>query len=290
LKLPPQLAVGVCTHAGRVRATNEDDYLLVAAEDGGPFLAAIADGMGGLSGGAEASRTALRALAVAVLDARSTGRPEARLRRGFVAAAVPGLRDMGTTLTAVCLGERRAGLLHIGDCRAYRRSANAFEQLTVDHTSPAPQHLLTRCLGGGAEDSEPDCSELTPRPGDRFVLVSDGVHRVVPPGELRAAAAERSPQAAADALVAAALAHGGPDNATAVVVDVLASSGAGDSDARSLPNEVDLPRGEVDQGLSWPRPRSLRPPIWPWVLLVAAALWLLRALALAAGFDPFARH
>jgi PPM family protein phosphatase len=110
VRVPPGFAVGVCSHTGRVRSSNEDDYLLAALPQAGPLLAAVADGMGGLFGGAEASRTALRALGAAVLEGGVEVPPGERLLAGFTAAsarvheaasAVPALRDMGTTMTAL---------------------------------------------------------------------------------------------------------------------------------------------------------------------------------------------
>ena len=59
MKAPAGLRVGACTHTGLVRGANEDDYLLATPTQvpGSAFLAAVADGMGGAAGGAEASRT-----------------------------------------------------------------------------------------------------------------------------------------------------------------------------------------------------------------------------------------
>ena len=292
MKVPAGFDVGVCSHTGNVRGNNEDDYFLGAAPDGA-FLCAIADGMGGVAGGAEASRTALWALGTAVLDGASLVPYEQRVREGFAAAsvrlfdaaaAVPALRDMGTTLTALCFFDGTVRLGHVGDTRVYRLRGGGCEQLTTDHAVREPSNMLLRCIGGGQATTEVDQAEWKTEPGDRFVLVTDGVWAVVPVDALPNLAAGQAPQAVAETLVAAALAAGGPDNATAVVVDVLAATAA------PANREVDLPRderpGDRDQ---WPKPASLRPPVWPWALLTLALLWLVHAgLRSAFGIDALA--
>ena len=276
MKVPPWLTVGVCSHPGRVRRTNEDDYLLGAVPGSGELLAAIADGMGGLAGGAEASRIALRSLGSVVLDGPVPGPVQERLRLGCgaardrvldAAAAVPALRDMGTTLTALLLRPDAATIAHVGDTRVYRLRAGRIEQLTTDHAVQRPDNLLTRCIGAGQGDVEPDLWLLA---GDRFVLVSDGVWSVLDDAVFAASAARSPVQQAAEELVLAAIAAGGPDNATALVVEVGQHPGA-----TGQAVELDLPRHErpEDQAL-WPPPRSLRPPVWPWWLLAVATLVL----------------
>lgn len=280
MRVPVRFQVGVCSHPGQVRRHNEDDYLVGTLPDERGLLAAIADGMGGLAGGAEASRTALRALAGAVLDGGSAASVEARLRAGGEAAAarvldearaVPALRDMGTTLTALCCDGDRLHVVHVGDTRAYRLRGEHCEQLTEDHAVREPDNLLTRCIGAGQPSLPLDASSRDLRAGDRLLLVSDGVWSVVAPDEFVRLAAKARPQAAAEALVAAALRGGGPDNATAVVVEVGAATAGGADGA--APREVDLPRHErPDERQLWPAARSLRPPRWPWWLLAAAAV------------------
>jgi protein phosphatase len=278
VKLPATYSVGSSSHTGAVRVANEDDYLLgaVLPPRGETLLCAVADGMGGAAGGAEASRASLRALGAAVLDAESEAPIEQRLRDGFRAAgvrvfeeanSVPALRDMGTTLTALCLGPGHGWFGHVGDTRLYRLRGTGADLLTTDHAVREPDNLLTRCIGGGQPSCEADVGEFATEPGDRFVLVSDGVWSVVPHAELMRLSRTGSPQAAAEKLVDAALAAGGPDNATAVVVDVLSTEPA------KAAAEVELPRDERVHGLaSWPRPVSLRAPWWPWLVLCAALL------------------
>jgi serine/threonine protein phosphatase PrpC len=288
MKVPSHLQVGACSHTGLVRANNEDDYLLGGLPAPGPFFAAIADGMGGLAGGAEASRTALRAAAAAVLDGASKVPLPQRVLDGFAAAsarvfdasnAVPALRDMGTTLTTLCLADGSAIVGHVGDTRLYRVRAGRCERLTEDHAIRQPDNLLTRCIGAGHASVEADHAVLPVVVGDRFVLVSDGVWGVLPEPVFVRLAGRGTPQTAAEALVGEALALGGPDNATAVVVDVGAAAGETSVDC-------ELPRDERPGArAAWPRPRSLRAPFWPWLLWLAGAVAAAHAVLRWSGFE-----
>ncbi|MGC6489529.1 MAG: PP2C family protein-serine/threonine phosphatase [Planctomycetota bacterium] len=287
MKIPEGLRVGVCSHTGLVRGANEDDYLLATPPlvEGAAFVAAVADGMGGAAGGAEASRTALRALGAALLD----GDGDVSMRDGFArasarvlesAAAVPALRDMGTTLTALYLDDGVGVVGHVGDSRIYRLRADTLEAVTTDHSLKQGESLLTRCIGGGQTAWEPDTERLEVLGGDRFVLCTDGVWNVVGEAAFAAIAAAREPQRVAERLVRAALDAGGPDNATAVVVDVV-------DPRRSANLEADLPRHERPGVRAlWPAARSLRAPVWPWLLLLAALGLLLWSGLRIAGVDP----
>ena len=288
MKLPCGFGVGTATHTGWVRSNNEDDFLVGApphrgepSRGGDPLLlCASADGRGGAAGGAEGSRIALRALSPEVLDPAGSATVEQRLARGFALAgervyaestAVPALRDMGTTLTALCVDGTTMRLGHVGDTRAYRCRDGRCEQLTEDHAAREHENLLLRCIGGGKPDSEVDFGAFPLRAGDRYVLATDGVWSTMGERDLARLTARGSAQQAADALVAAALQAGGPDNATAVVVDVLDPAAKGE-------REVELPRDERPSGRElWPKPASLRAPVWPWVLWTVALVLLVAA-------------
>ena len=289
MKVPAGLKVGVCSHTGHVRNDNEDDYLVGALPGTDLFVAAVADGMGGLAGGAEASRTALRAFASTLLDGGAVGPVAERVNAGFAAAclrvheaatSVPALRDMGTTLTSLCLGAGEAVFGHVGDTRLYHCRGGAIEQLTVDHAAREPHNLLLRCVGGGQATTECDVGALPLQQRDRFVLVTDGIWSVVPEPEFRRLLQRADPQQVAESLVARALQGGGPDNATAVVIDVAELVASGE------PVEVALPQDErPEEQQLWPRPQSLRPPWWPWLLLLLACLLSLRAVVVWRGGD-----
>ncbi len=292
MKIPPQFDLGVATHTGRVRATNEDDFLLVAPPSGKPFalLAAVADGLGGAAGGAEASRSGLRGLASAALSASDLALDEI-VRRGFSAAServaeqallVPSLAEMATTLCAVVIHGHRAAIGHVGDSRVYLQRASVLRQLTVDHASKEDRNRLLRCIGGSAPDQQPDVTEIDLAIGDRLLLCSDGVWGFVPEADLASAMLVRDPRRAADRLVALSLQSGGADNATVVLVDVVGDEGSGLAAERELAREESSLAGEE------PRARRLGAPRWPFFVLFAAAVALLLAwLRMGLGFNVF---
>jgi protein phosphatase len=284
--LPSHLEVGAASHTGRVRSANEDDYLVLAPQGAaGECLFAVADGMGGTVGGAEASRAAVRGLGAAFLGGGSS---EERLRRGFAAAcatvfdlarANPALRGMGTTLTALHLAGARGAVGHVGDTRCLRLRDGRLEQLTTDHALRGESSHLTRCIGGGREHETADLLAFDVRPGDVYLLASDGLWSVVGAEVLAARLRQLAPQAAADALIQDANAGGGPDNATAIVVRVR--------DARVAARaSADLPRAEARMLPPVLRAGSLRRPWWPWLLLaVAVALGGATLAKVWVGFD-----
>jgi type VI secretion system protein ImpM len=118
-------------------------------------------------------------------------------------------------------------VLWAGDSRVYRWREGRLEQLTRDHSAAeeggevAESNAITRAVGG-----EPtlllDVLRDTVQPGDRFLLCSDGLTRVVPTATIATGLAAADPAAAADALLAATLDAGAPDNVTVLVVDAAA--------------------------------------------------------------------
>jgi serine/threonine protein phosphatase PrpC len=291
MKVPARFRVGVCSHAGLVRSVNEDDYLLASAASPDFLFAGVADGMGGLAGGAEASRTALRAIAAEILESAAGGDVAAAVAAGFAAAArrvaetsatVPALREMGTTATVLCVRGDSAHVGHVGDSRLYRLRAGAIERLTQDHVVRAPDNRLSRCIGAGRSEVQVDQVASPTAAGDRFVLLSDGAWGALADGVVLRLAGRGDAGAAAEALVAHALAAGSSDNATAVVVDVAAAAAdaAGDGFAT-----VALPRDErPDDRSLWPRAGRLPGTAAAWALLAAGALLALHAALRAAGF------
>ncbi len=289
MQLHDDLDIGAASHTGQVRSTNEDDFLVLSPLEAAEVhsrgrLLAVADGMGGVAGGAEASRTAVRSLAAAFLEARADAIPAQRLRLGFAAASrrvrelsqqVPALREMGTTLTAVNLIGSHLVLAHVGDSRCYLMRDGELTQLSTDHAVREPENYLTRCIGGGQEESNPDVAELTIQPGDAVVLLTDGLWNVVAENQMLGILTSQPPQSAADSLLNAANASGGPDNSTVLVVQVRRTDGElGDL------REVELPREERRMRQIVPPPRgSLAPPRWPWLLLVLAVVGLVVGLA-----------
>jgi len=247
---------------GLVRDSNEDSAYA------GPYLLAVADGVGGQAAGEVASATTtyvvsanalahqgshpLRLLQLAIDDARS------QVRAGV--AADPARLGMATTLTAILTDGERFGLAHVGDSRAYLLRDGGLVPLTVDHTLVqalldtgriTPEEAVASQMGHivlQAIDAEsvptPDLLWLDLREGDRLLLCSDGLTDLVPDVEILDLLGAGSRSEAAAALVAAALTAGGKDNVTCVVADVvddepIDATGVLFGAARDLRNVVD---------------------------------------------------
>jgi protein phosphatase len=203
------------------------------------MLAVVADGVSGGMHGREAAETAVRNLladyyatpetweiprtfgtVLSAINRWLTGQTASRHEAG----------GMATTLSALALRGRRFHYAHVGDSRIYRLRGEFLEQLTTDHVweMPGMSHVLKRALGLDTHVL-PDFGDGELAEGDVFLIVCDGVWEPLGQLELhRLLLLHDSAQHAADALVAAAHARGGQDNATALVARV---SGVGDSDA-----------------------------------------------------------
>jgi protein phosphatase len=234
----PALQAAGRTHQGLVRPGNEDSFVC------GDRVFAVADGVGGHPAGEVASALALEPLVE--LDERAEGDiraaladavREANRRVHQDAAAHPERTGMATTLTAAAVAEGAVQLAHVGDSRAYLlRPGEGLRRLTVDHTpveqavvagelSPEEadlhplRHTLDRVLGTGPEIGVDVPEPLALASGDRLLLCSDGLTEATSEREI-AGVLESSddPESAAEGLVQAALAGGGPDNITVVVV------------------------------------------------------------------------
>src|SRR5882757_1554989 len=224
---------------GLLREGNEDSGYA------GPFLLAVADGMGGHAAGEVASSVVLATLATLeddvpsteLLDALATAVNEANEAISDMVEKHPQLDGMGTTLTALLWSGRRLGLVHVGDSRAYLLRDSQFQQITHDHTfvqqlqdegritadeaAVHPQRsLLLRCLDGRS-NPEPDLSVREVLPGDRYLVCSDGLSGVVSDAQLAEALGGTALATVADTLIELALRAGGPDNITCVVADVV---------------------------------------------------------------------
>jgi serine/threonine protein phosphatase PrpC len=246
------LRSGSATDVGRVRKVNQD--LPLEAAD----LFAVADGMGGHVGGEVAARVAIDALLSTftrepTTDGLLSAFSEANRSVWQESQDQSELHGMGTTLTAMALvggadGRDMIALANVGDSRAYVFSEGRITQVTADHSlaeermrqgemteeeaAVHPQrHILTRALGV-SPDVEADMWELKLRAGDRIVLCSDGLSNELSLEELgQVLAAEPDPGDAARRLVEAANAHGGADNITVVVVDVLVGEEGGGAES-----------------------------------------------------------
>lgn len=195
------------------------------------IIAALADGVSGGKAGRAAAELAVRALIegfYAMPDtlgpARAMHVPLAAYNRWLHAQARgDGMTDSAATFTAFALRGRRAHLVHVGDSRAWRFVGGRLTCLTSDHVRPEPdlRHVLIRALGIEAE-LRLDHADIELAEHDRLLLTSDGVHGALSPARIAAIMAENaSAEATAQMLAEAAIAAGGRDNATALVVDIV---------------------------------------------------------------------
>ena len=240
-------SVATRSHPGRKRTVNEDFF----AVDEKLGLFVVADGLGGHVAGRRASELGVGVFVetVATADPEDTA-ALALLREAFsrandairsLAEREPGLRGMGTTLAALWLRGDEALLAHAGDSRLYMYRAGALHALTFDHSLVGERvargeltleqarvhpsrHVITRAVGV-VDVVAPDVASLRPRPGDVFVICSDGISAQLTDAEIRDCLLERRGDLAlaASDLVDLANARGGEDNATVVLVAIAES-------------------------------------------------------------------
>jgi serine/threonine protein phosphatase PrpC len=271
-----RLRAGVASDRGLVRLNNEDSYLVRRG------LYAVCDGMGGARAGEVASEMACRGLLeIEPDDASAEDLADtvveidlAIVRRSLVEEDLVG---MGTTLTAALAGEGSLTLAHVGDSRAYRLRSGGLDQLTEDHSwvaemvrrgelTPAQaavhphRSVITRVLGSGGE-LRPDIVEVPVEEGDRILICSDGLTSMVSDERIAEILGQNDePPTAARLLVEAALASGGEDNVTVVVIDVLPPSqgpvsevrdegGLGEGGEAEASDDDEILLGPTDRGI-----------------------------------------
>jgi serine/threonine protein phosphatase PrpC len=146
------------------------------------------------------------------------------------------MTDMGTTIVGLAFCKKRVYIAHVGDSRAYRLRRDTLEQLTQDHSLAnefirmnvlRPEDLpkfpyknvIVRALGL-QQDVIVDTAYRTAKPGDRYLLCSDGLTDLVDDAEIQdILVSTPGAEAAAEALVARALHYGGIDNITVLIAD-----------------------------------------------------------------------
>ena len=215
------MATGVKSDRGRVRDGNEDRYL--AREERDVILLAVADGVGGSSGGEIAADAALAELGARFFGAPPDRAPSEALAEAMRdanaavlrAAGTSGHHDAATTIVAAVVRADEAVIGNLGDSRAYLIRDGVCRQLTEDHAG-AMEHAITR-FAGDARGIQPDIFVESLRRGDRILLCSDGLTRHVTPEEISKAAGGEDVRVAANALVDLANARGGQDNITVVL-------------------------------------------------------------------------
>ncbi len=240
---------------GLIRSNNQDSGYA------GPNLLVLADGMGGAAGGDIASSVAVAHLAA--LDGDDHGADDilglltdalgaAHTDLTEYARARPELAGLGTTVVAMLVSGRTAAMVHVGDSRAYLLREGVLHQITKDHTfvqylldtgqitpEEAENHpqrsVILRVLGDSAETVELDETVRELKPGDRWLLCSDGLSGMVSDDTIAETLREvREPGRCGDELVDLALRGGGQDNITVVVADVTED----DTGAPTVPQVV----------------------------------------------------
>lgn len=221
------------TDVGRVRKANEDSYFVRSP------LFVVADGMGGAQAGEVASKIAADAFQRPLDESLA---PEKRMASVVKAANLEiheksvsdaSFQGMGTTLTALLLGEDELTIAHVGDSRAYRLRDDELTRLTQDHSlvgemvrrgaiteAEAEVHpqrsILTRALGPEA-DVEVDTLSHGVKDGDIYLICSDGLTGMVSDAEIADQLGSGKPmREVADALIRKANEGGGVDNITVV--------------------------------------------------------------------------
>lgn len=214
------------TDKGPVRTSNQDAFI-DRREQG---LWAVADGMGGLSDGDVASRMVCDSLtdvpAVADLDEaveaviRQLREVNSYLRRAATRPVNP--VQSGSTVVVLLIRGKECAMCWAGDSRVYRLRDHLLSQLTTDHSWAAQfgggdEAAITRAVG--AEDVlNLEVLRSDVRAGDRYLLCSDGVGRVLDPVALAGILATDPPERACADFIARSIAQGGTDNLTALVV------------------------------------------------------------------------
>lgn len=239
------------SHAGCIRAVNEDCVLFSVPDDGSPdaehgVLALVADGMGGHAAGEVASQIAAKS--VHYLFYRQAQSVPAALSEAFAAANLaihnraqsdPTCAGMGTTCTAVVVRDNHIWLGHVGDSRAYLIRNGKIYRISEDHSLVAElvrqgtiteseakdfpdRNVILRALGIEPVVNPMMWREGLPaKPGDVLVLCSDGLSDIVDDDTIRAKASSLAPADACEALIRSALDAQAPDNVSVGVLAVI---------------------------------------------------------------------
>lgn len=229
------------SHVGKIRSNNQDSGYA------GQYLFVVADGMGGHAGGDVASAIVVKRLSEADRLYTSPNDAEFALHSAILAANSllaetvfehSELTGMGTTVSGILRVDDNIAIAHIGDSRIYLFRDGELKQITADHTfvqrlvdsgritpEEAAVHprrsVLMRVLGDVDASPEIDTTVMSTRPGDRWLICSDGLSSYVSEEKMLAVLASTpEPELAANKLVKESLDQGAPDNVTIVLVDV----------------------------------------------------------------------
>lgn len=233
-----KLRAAAISELGHVRRNNEDNFLC----DEPTGLFGVADGVGGLPGGAEASKRTLDEVAAQLQTHVGQSEPDLE---AIVHQANTAVRDLGqeispgvgiaSTLTFAQIRGRNLHLAHVGDSRAYLWHNGRLAPLTTDHSvenealarqargekiyfHEINRNALSRCIG---QPGQPEVDLLVREisAGERYLFCTDGVSRLVDDAELETMLGRPAdPEQLLRDIITLALRRGGPDNATGVLV------------------------------------------------------------------------
>lgn len=230
---------------GKIRSSNQDSGYA------GINLFFVADGMGGHAGGDIASAITAQHVALADEPLESSQEAEQKLidyiwqaneKLSESVAEHPDIAGMGTTFSGIFITGTKVTIGHIGDSRIYLARDGVVKQITSDHTfvqrlvdtgriteEEALVHprrsVLMRVLGDVEQFPEVDIETFETKPGDRWLVCSDGLSGAVPDGIMKRVLLSKSTaKEATELLIGEALEFGAPDNVTVVLVDVVDSS------------------------------------------------------------------
>jgi protein phosphatase len=251
------------SHPGRRRRRNEDAWVCH------PPLFAVADGMGGARGGEIASRVAATALGESV-DGSGEARVVALIQEANRQVYERAREDsdasgMGTTITVALFENGLVSIGHVGDSRAYLIRERQVDQLTEDHSLVAelvrtgrlspeeaeshPQRsVITRALGTDP-DVDVDTFSVEAKPGDLFLICSDGMTSMVADEQIRDVVEPHRDDldTAAKELVGAANRSGGEDNITVVFFEVVEDGAQVPSETKPMPALDSAPPPQPDE-------------------------------------------
>lgn len=228
------------SHVGHVRKVNEDSVLVLPDQR----IWVVSDGMGGHAAGDVASQMVVDAVATLPLDAEPGAMMQAlreailRAHRGILAEVdARGGGTMGATVVAFMVSGGHFVCFWAGDSRLYRLRGGEIELLTEDHSvvgqlvaagemswDEAEHHpqsnAITRAVGVG-DELELGKVRGEVAPGDRYLLCSDGLNKYADFETLRKAMSGVPIETVSEKLLGIALAGGGVDNISIIVVDVI---------------------------------------------------------------------
>ena len=217
---------------------NQDGYTIITNENSGLFL--VADGMGGHKGGHTASKIAVDIISEVgqKLDAEKVLQQIEKANTVILEKSTEDekLSGMGTTLALLLVGEEKADIIHIGDSRVYLFRENIVTALTKDHSlvqelvdkgelteqeakRDSRKNIITKALGVQPV-ATPDHVRLALKPGDVFLVCSDGVINVMDEQVMAQMVLDVEFEESAKSVCEKALELGSTDDITAIVVKI----------------------------------------------------------------------